>query len=82
MTIETSLLGRTVLQGYSGKPRGTIVAVFVDRGEVNVVVEGLPESSDNRSHLTTESIPGISLGPVTFSAKVVGTDATPMRLED
>jgi hypothetical protein len=61
--LVTNLLGRNVVRGWDGKLDGVIVAVFVDRGQVSVIVEDHVEgTTDGRTTLRTLCAEGLLLG--------------------
>jgi hypothetical protein len=61
--LTTSLIGRKVREGFSGT-RGTIVAMWIDRGEAYVAIESpIYGAKDERTQLTTENLCGTILMP-------------------
>jgi hypothetical protein len=76
MNLTTSLIGRKVIQGFSGEERGTIVAVFVDRGTPFIAVEIAPVqyATDGRTEISIEELgAGTLLAPVSETLTEGGT---------
>ena len=78
--LTTTLIGRKVVQGWDGKERGTIVALWVDRGVAYIAVEKPVEhATDGRSGIDIEELNGGTiLAPDDLASKVWESPHAPL----